>query len=181
MMKEFSMHILDIAQNSIRAEASTVTIEVIEDVKGNSLYFAIEDNGCGMTKEMLEKIRDPFTTSRTTRKVGLGIPMLEQTCVQCGGTLSIKSEVGVGTKVLCQMLYNNIDRPPMGDMVSTVHILVTMNTGVDFVYKHTFDGKQFVFDTREVKEVLGDVPLDLPEISCWVKDNIEEGLAEIII
>ncbi len=180
MMKEFSMHILDIAQNSIRANATKITIEIDENITKDYLMFSIEDNGCGMTKEMIEKIRDPFTTSRETRKVGLGIPFLEQTCLMCGGSLDIKSKVGVGTKLTCRLLYNSIDRPPMGDIASSIHLLVIMNKDVSFKYIHTINDKQYMLDTEEVAEILGDeVPIDSPEISEWLKQNIVEGLAEL--
>jgi hypothetical protein len=179
MMRDFSMHVLDIAQNSIRAEAKLVTIEIVEDEINNRFAFTVEDDGFGMSAEMLRRVRDPFTTSRTTRKVGLGIPMLEQTCQMCGGGLDITSTEGVGTKLTAYMLYDSIDRPPLGDIEGSMHILLVTNTGLDFKYIHRFNEKVFELDTREIKEVLGGVPLDEPEVSAWVKENIAEGLAEI--
>ncbi len=178
-MQDFSMHILDIAQNSVRAEAKDIAITVIEDTDKNLLSFSIEDNGCGMSPEMLKAVRDPFTTSRTTRKVGLGIPMLEQTCQQCNGYLEIESVVGKGTKLKAVMEHNHIDRPPMGDLAETVFLLIVSNTGHDFMYRHVYNNREYFLDTREVKEVLEDLPLTDPSVMEWLKANIQEGLTEI--
>lgn len=179
MMKEFSMHILDIAQNSIRAEAQNVTVAIDEDLVGNRLSFYIEDNGTGMSAEVIEKVRDPFTTSRSTRKVGLGIPFLEQTCIQCGGGLDIESVVGEGTKITATLDYDSIDRPPMGDIAGCMHILFVMNPDIDFRYIHKHNGQAFEIGTAEIKEVLDGVPLSEPSVMEWIKENIVEGLADI--
>ncbi len=178
MMKEFSMHILDIVQNSVRAKATEVTVVLIEDVNNNIFSFSVLDNGCGMSEEMLANIRDPFTTSRTTRKVGLGIPMLEQTCEMCGGGLELTSELGVGTKLKASMQYDNIDRPPLGEFESSIQIMVIGNPEIDFKFIYRYNENEYELDMKEVKEVLDGVSLSDPEVITWLKDNIYEGIAE---
>lgn len=181
MMKEFSMHILDIAQNSIVAGATKISIELKEETENNLFYFSVADNGKGMSQEFIQKVRNPFTTSRTTRKVGLGIPMLEQTCVQCGGRLDIESEVGEGTKITASMEYANIDRPPLGNMPETLYILILMNQQVTFHYYHKYDSREYVLDMAEVREVLGDLPLDELSVAGWLKENIEDGFESLYV
>ncbi len=173
------MHVKDIAQNSISAGASTIDIEIIEDDQADFLTFSIKDDGCGMSEEVVKAIRDPFTTSRTTRKVGLGIPMIEQTCIQCEGYLDIKSAVGVGTEVFTKLKLSNIDRPPMGDIGESIFLLIIMNPNINFTYRHKINGNEFLFKTAEVREVLGDIPLDQPEVAEWIRNNLKEGLSEI--
>ncbi len=170
------MHILDIVQNSIRAEASYIKILVDEDIVNNRLTFSVSDDGCGMSEEMLRTVRDPFTTSRTTRKVGLGIPMLLQTCRMCNGDLTLDSELGKGTTITATMDYDNIDRPPMGDMANSLYILIVANPSMDFYYRHKINEHEFELDTKEIREVLGDVPLNAPDVCQWLKETIYEGM-----
>lgn len=180
MMRDFSMHILDIAQNSIVAEAKNIVIEINENPNENVFSFTITDDGKGMSEQFLENVKNPFTTSRTTRKVGLGIPMLSQTCTVCGGDLLIKSVLGDGTELYAYMEYDNIDRPPIGDIISTMHVLIVTTYGVDIRYIHKFNEKTFCIDTKEIKEALGeDVNFTEPLIMQWIHDNIKEGLEEI--
>ncbi len=179
MMKDMSMHILDIAQNSIVANAKNITIEIDEDCENNIFSFSIADDGKGMSEEMLKVVQDPFTTTRTTRKVGLGIPLLAQTCRQCGGDIELTSTVGVGTTIKAKMNYNDIDRPPLGDIVNSLVILIVTNAQVCIKYIHRYNGKEYVLDMREVVEMLDGVPLDEPEVMGWLKDNLNEGIREI--
>ncbi len=179
MMKDFSMHILDIVQNSIRANATKIEIKVTEDEMADLFLFSVADNGSGMSEAFMKEVRNPFTTSRTTRKVGLGIPMLEQTCQQCDGNLEIKSTLGVGTTIIATMSYKNIDRPPMGDLCSSIHIVVVTNPTVQFKYIHKFNNKEYILDTEVVQEILEDVPITEPSVMKWLKEDIEAGLAEI--
>jgi len=181
MMKEFSMHIMDIVENSIVAGADRISIYISEDEKENRFRFSVVDNGRGMPKDFVDKIRDPFTTSRTTRKVGLGIPMLEQTCIQCGGHLDIESRVGEGTTITAVMEYNHIDRPPLGDMAKSLYLMVLMNQRIIFFYNHKVNKNEFEFDMKEVREIIGDLPLDTPEISSWLKESIYSGIEELYL
>lgn len=174
-MKELSLHILDIAHNSITAGATVVTVEIREDVEADWLTFQIGDNGKGMSKELLASVKDPFTTSRTTRKVGLGIPLLQHACTACGGDLQIESTVGKGTTVTARLGYSNIDRAPLGDMAETMHGLITSFPAVDFLYRHMVGEREFSADTRKIKTILGGVPLDTPEVLLWLLEYLREG------
>ena len=180
-MKELSLHILDIAKNSVKAKASLIEIIVIENEEKNFLSIGINDNGCGMTEEFLQRVRDPFSTTRTTRKVGMGIPLFEAASQQCGGKLDITSEVGVGTKVLATFELNHIDRAPLGDMAGTIKTLIWGSPEIDFLYRHEKNGEEFILDTRELKNVLGGVPLDTPDVLEWIEGYIKEGLDGISV
>ena len=173
-MRELSLNILDIAQNSVAANASLIEIEIDENTACDKMTVTIGDNGKGMTAEQLERVRDPFYTTRTTRKVGMGIPLFKLAAEMTGGSLDIKSKPGAGTKVTAVFGLSNIDRAPLGDMASTAVTLIGMNPNLDFVYHHIIDGKEFTVDTRELKKVLGDVPLSEPEVMEWIKGFINE-------
>ena len=178
-MKELSLHILDIAENSVKAKASLIEISVYEDSEKNLLTIDIKDNGCGMSEEFLKTVKDPFSTTRTTRRVGMGLSLFEAAAVQCGGSLKISSEQGVGTSVTVTFLQNHIDRAPLGDMAGTMQTLIGGAPEIDFIYRHEKDGKNFVLDTREIKETLGDVPLNTPEVILWIGDYINECINEL--
>lgn len=180
-MKELSMHILDIAQNSVRAKAKNIHIIIKELIACNKFEFIIEDDGTGIPDEILKEIKKPFTTSRTTRKVGLGIPLLNDTCILCGGSLSIKTKVKVGTTIYASMEYNHIDRPPLGDIISTVTGLITSNEDINFYYKHSINEETFELSTKELKDILGEIPLSDISIYRWLKDFIKENLQELSI
>ena len=174
-MRELSLNVLDIAQNSVSANASLIEIELIESTQNNELLIGIYDNGKGMTPEQVLSVRDPFFTTRTTRKVGMGIPLFKMAAEMTGGELTIESQVGVGTKVRALFKTDSIDFTPVGDMCSTIVMLVTMNLHIDFVYKRKVDDREFTFDTRQIKDILGDVPLNEPGITQWIKDYITEN------
>lgn len=178
-MKELSLHILDIAKNSVKAKASLIEIVIEENTEKNLLTIEINDNGCGMSKEFLSRVRDPFSTTRTTRKVGMGIPLFEAAAVQCGGKVDIDSKPGAGTWFKAYFEYNHIDRAPLGDMAGTMQTLISGSPEIDFLYRHTKDGKTFIFDTKEIRKALGEVPLDSPEVLLWIDGYIKEGLEEI--
>ncbi len=178
-MRELSLNVLDIAQNSVAANATTVHIEVNESTEKNELFIGIYDNGKGMTKEQLQSVRDPFFTTRTTRKVGMGIPLFRMAAEMTGGTFDIESEVGVGTKVKALFKTDHLDFTPLGDMCSTVMVLITMNLHMDFVYTYTLDERSFTLDTKQLKDILGDVPLNEPSISAWIKDYFNQNIKEI--
>ena len=174
-MRELSLNILDIAQNSISAGASLITIEVSENTTDNTLLIGIYDNGKGMSENQVKSVIDPFFTTRTTRKVGMGIPLFKMAAEQTGGGLEIESEIGVGTNVRASFKTDSVDFTPLGDIASTVQMLITMNTDRDFVYKHTVNEREFIADTREIKGILGDVPLDTYEVSQWILEFIKEN------
>ena len=178
-MKELSLHILDIAENSVKAGASLVEISVCEDSAKNLLTIEIKDNGCGMSKEFLSRVKDPFSTTRTTRRVGMGLSLFEAAAEQCGGSLEISSEEGVGTDVFVTFALNHIDRAPLGDMAGTIETLIGGSPDIDFIYRHKKDGREFTLDTREMRDTLGGVPLDTPEVILWIGEYIKDGINEL--
>ena len=174
-MRELSLNILDIAQNSISAGASLITIEVNENTAEKTLLIDIYDNGCGMSEDQVQSVIDPFFTTRTTRKVGMGIPLFKMAAEQTGGNLEIKSELGAGTEIRATFKTDSVDFTPLGDVASTIQMLITMNIDRDFVYNLKVNEKEFVCDTRELKAILGDVPLDTYEVSQWILEFIKEN------
>lgn len=173
-MRELSLNILDIAQNSITAGASLISIEVAENTAKKELLISISDNGCGMTQEQVSNVLDPFFTTRTTRKVGMGIPLFKLAAEQTGGSLRIESEKGKGTITSALFRTDSIDFTPLGDVTSTVVILISMNTDRDFIYRRSIDSESFELSTAEMREILGGVPLNEPEVVEWMKDYINE-------
>ena len=173
-MRELSLNILDIAQNSLSAGAGLVTLTVGEDSGADSLTLRVEDDGRGMDADTLQRVRDPFYTTRTTRKVGMGIPLFRMAAEMTGGSLDIVSEPGKGTAVTASFSLSHIDRMPLGDMAGTVTALIRLNPGVDFVYRHTVDGRSFEMDTRELRAQLGDVPLSEPDVMEWIDGYLRE-------
>jgi len=179
-VRDLSEHIMDIIQNSVRANASFVELEIFEDVKKDIFKLIFIDNGCGMSPEVLANVCDPFYTSRTTRKVGLGISLLKQNAEQAGGGLDIWSEEGKGTRLEVNFSHSNIDRPVLGNIAETMMLLVGANPEMDFIYKHTTSEGEYVFDTREIKEVLEEVALNDPNILVYLKEMINENISTII-
>lgn len=178
-MRELSLNVMDVAQNSVRAEASVVRITVTESDKDDRLTIEIADNGCGMTQEQVQQVIDPFFTTRTTRKVGLGVPLFKLSAEQTGGCFDIQSEKGVGTTTTASYVKSHVDMTPLGDINSTVKILIQCNPDIDFVYTCTTDNGSFTLDTRELREVLGDVSLDTPDVLEWIADFLEENTKSI--
>lgn len=178
-MQDLSLHLLDIVENSIRAKASLVQIEVNEAVSKDLLTLIIKDNGKGMNASLLKTVTDPFTTTRTTRKIGLGIPLLKQNCLLSGGTLEIKSKVNQGTTVMATMQYHHIDRLPLGDMASSMSVLIQANPEVDFIYKHQYEEKEFIMSTLEIKKTLQEIPINQLEVIEWVRQYISENIQDI--
>ena len=178
-MRELSLNVMDVAQNSVRAEASIVRITVTESDKDDRLTIEIADNGCGMTQEQVQQVIDPFFTTRTTRKVGLGVPLFKLSAEQTGGSFDIQSEKGKGTTTTASYVKSHVDMTPLGDINSTVKILIQCNPDIDFVYTCTTDNGSFTLDTRELREVLGDVSLDTPDVLEWIADYLEENTKSI--
>ena len=178
-MRELSLNVMDVAQNSVRAQATLVFITVEDSDKNDSLTITIEDNGCGMTEEQVAQVIDPFFTTRTTRKVGLGVPLFKMSAEQTGGSFSIESEVGRGTKTQASYVKSHVDMTPLGDINSTVSILIRCNPDIDFVFTHSFDNGSFTLDTRELREVLEGVSLDTPDVVEWIEQFLEEQTENI--
>ncbi|MBQ8302958.1 MAG: sensor histidine kinase [Clostridia bacterium] len=183
-MKELSLNILDIAENSTKAKAELVEIAICET--DDSLSIRITDNGIGMTEETLLSVSNPFYTTRTTRKVGMGIPLFRFAAEQTGGSLSITSthidadKDRHGTTVIATFNKKHIDFTPLGDVISTLTTLVQGHPNVDFLFTHSVCDGCVSLDTREIRANLEDVPLDTFEVLLWIKDNLEEQYKELI-
>ncbi len=180
MLEDLSQHVLDIAENSVAAEATAVLVEISEDRAGDMLSMIVEDNGRGMSPDFLEKVTDPFTTTRTTRRVGMGLPFLKQSAELCEGKFVLKSAVGVGTRTEAHFKYSSIDRPPIGDMPATIMALFMGHPEIDWTYRHFIDGREFSLTTLELVEVLEDRELlRTTDVGLWIREQIAEGLAEL--
>jgi anti-sigma regulatory factor (Ser/Thr protein kinase) len=175
-MKDLSMHIMDIFQNSISAHATEISLDITEDTHRNSLTIEFTDNGQGMTKEMAKQVTDPFFTTRTKRHVGLGLPLLKQNAERTGGFLHLQSDVGMGTRVTAQFVLDHIDRPVLGDIPGAIVLTTTANPGISFIYNHTRDGNNYCFSTIEVQEALGEIPISDPFVYNYLKELITENL-----
>ena len=178
-MQELSLNILDIAQNSIVADATLIEIGVEVD-SNDFLTITITDNGKGMDEETVKNVINPFYTSRTTRKVGLGVSFFKQAAESCGGSFEIQSQPGVGTAIKAVFDTNNIDYTPLGEVWDTVAILIQMNEHLDFVYTVRKDGAEFVCDTRQIKEIMEGMPLSDLAVVQWIKEFIRENQTEIL-
>ncbi len=175
-MRELSLHLLDIAENSISAKANDIIIEVIEDLRIDLLQLSVHDNGCGMPPEMAARVIDPFVTTRTTRKVGLGIPLLKEAAEMCNGSFELTSEVGVGTKIVVKFQHSHIDRMPLGDITTTLLHLLVANPSVHWVFKYRFNDNEFLFDDEPVKAEIQDLPLSEPSILNCLREMLKSGI-----
>ncbi|HPJ83097.1 MAG: sensor histidine kinase [Bacteroidales bacterium] len=173
-MNDLALHLLDIVQNSLGAGASFISIEVNENPGENLLTISVKDNGRGMSPEQLQKLSDPFFTSRTTRRVGLGVPLLRHTAEQSGGSLEVTSEPEKGTLLTARFQYDHLDRPPLGDVANAAVLMISANPAVDFSYKYSYNGRSYQVSTPELKEVLGNLPLN----DLYVMEMIEEMIKE---
>lgn len=171
-MKELSLNILDIAMNSVKAGATLIEIEIEERYGWRTLM--IRDNGCGMSPEFVSAVTDPFTTTRTTRKVGMGLPLLKLAAEQTGGTLSITSSQGEdhGTTVRATFLIDHLDCVPVGDYASTMVTLIQGSPNIDFVFQYRSKSGEINLSTAEMRQILGDVPLDNPDVLAWVAESL---------
>lgn len=178
-MKELSLNILDIAMNSVKAGASRVDIRLTQTA--DKLTVAISDDGCGMSAEQLASVTDPFFTTRTTRKVGMGIPFLKLAAEQTGGSFEIRSTQGEGhgTVTSAEFFTDHIDFTPLGDVVSSVTTLIRGSPDIRWVFTHETDAGSVSLDTQELRQVLGDVPLDNYEVIKWIEEYLREGYDEI--
>lgn len=181
-MKELSLNILDVAKNSVKAGATLIRIIISTDECG-ILTLSIEDNGCGMSEEVLKGVTDPFYTTRTTRKVGMGLPLLKMAAEQTGGTLSIKSsDKGEkrGTVLVATFDTRSIDCMPLGDIISTVCVLIAGSPEIDFEFSDISPKGKVELNTADLRAVLGnEISLAEPEIQCWIEDNLTEQYKEL--
>lgn len=181
-MDEFSLYVLDITMNSVRAGASEILIELVED--GEWLSFTVTDNGCGMTEEQVEKLSNPFFTTRTTRKVGLGVPFLKMLAEMTGGEVKISSvhesvSSEHGTTIQARFGRNHIDFIPIGDMTDTIKTLIQGAPDIDFTYRHITKNGEVLLSCADMREILGDIPLNEPEILKWIGENLNGQYDEV--
>lgn len=170
------MTLLDIASNSVRAKASKIDILLRESDSADEIMIEITDNGKGMDERMVKKVQDPFFTTRTTRRIGLGIPFFMELAEQCEGHFELESKVNVGTTIRCTMKKSHWDVPPRGDIGDAVVLTCCMNENIHVRFCYKSDVKQFCFDSLEIKEILGDVSICEAEISAWCKAYINEAI-----
>ena len=180
-MRELSLHILDIAENGITAGADCIQILINENRRQDLLTIAIADNGRGMPAEKLENPNDPFITSRTTRRVGMGLSLLAAAAQRCDGKLTIETEAGSGTRVTATFRYSHIDRAPVGDMAATITTLIMGNPRIDFVYRHIVNAEEFMLDTRELKEGSEDNSLTDPVLLQHLTQSIRNSLNRLAL
>lgn len=177
-MKELTLHLLDIVENSISAKAKNIFIKVEENLITDRLILLIKDDGIGMDADTVRKIVDPFVTSRTTRKVGLGIPLLKAAAEACNGEFSIQSEKGKGTTVQVEFQHSHIDRMPLGDLTGTLMTLVVGSPEIHWVFQYCMNQQEFIFDDQPIKDQLVDIPLSDPQVLSFLRNFIQEGIAE---
>ncbi|MEA4831348.1 MAG: ATP-binding protein [Oscillospiraceae bacterium] len=171
-MKELSLNILDIAMNSVKANSKNIEITLDED--DDKLVFTITDDGCGMSEDTVKKVTSPFVTSRTTRKVGMGIPFLVLAAEQTGGSVKITSQPGKGTTVRAEFIKHNIDYTPLGDITSTIITLINGSPDIDFIFRHNMTDRVIFFSTKDIRKVLGDVPLSNAEVITFLKEYLSD-------
>ena len=176
-MKELSLNILDVAKNSVSAGAKNIKISLLTDENG-WLTLTIEDDGCGMSDQMVKTVTDPFCTTRTTRKVGMGLPLLKLSAEQTGGALTLESSIDAqahGTKLAATFNTRSIDFTPIGDIVSTVCILIAGSPEIDFIFSDVSEKGEVMLRTSEIREALGgDISLAEPEVQAWIKEYLKE-------
>ena len=178
-MRELSLHILDVVENGIAAGGNCIWIKVEEDHRADQLKIVIRDNGRGMPIEKLQNINDPFITSRTTRRVGLGLSLLAAAAERCEGTMRVDTAPGKGTEVETTFQHSHIDRAPLGDMAATITTLIIGNPEIDFVYSHRINGEEFSLDTREIRAEMEDLSLSDPVIIHHLAESIRSSLKEL--
>jgi hypothetical protein len=178
-LRELALHLLDIAENSVSANARNIHIEVIENLHTDRLHMSVSDDGRGMDAETVAKVTDPFVTSRTTRKVGLGIPLLKAAAEGCKGFLTIQSEPGKGTRLDVEFEHSNIDRMPLGDIAGTFLTLLIGSPEIHWVFTYRVNETEFVFDDREIKETLDGVSMTEPAVLKFIRELMVEGINEV--
>lgn len=171
-MRELSLHVLDIAENAIAAGARHLHISIEESLVQDSLVITIQDDGHGMDEATLARVREPFFTTRATRDVGLGVPLLAEVAERCGGGLEIVSSPGQGTTLVASFRHSHIDRAPLGDMAGTLISIMLRSPDLELIYEHHIDDWEFTFDTRELRDLLGDMPLGDAAVVRWLSKHL---------
>ncbi len=178
-MEDISLHILDIVENAFKARATRIEITVIEDIEHDLLKIQILDNGLGMDENLVQSVTDPFVTTRTERRVGLGLPLLAESARMTGGDIHIISDPGKKTLIEADFIYSSIDRKPLGDIIRTMMVLIAGNPEVDFIYYHQKGDKNYCLDTTELRKHLDEISINHPQVIHFIKKDMEEGLKEL--
>ena len=176
MMEDLAMQILELLMNSIQAGAKKITLLISDSKKENRIRMELSDDGKGMSEELLKKVTDPFTTTRTTRKVGMGVSFMKGLCEICNGSFHIESEEGKGTKVIAEVEKDNIDTPPLGDLGAMMMYAIQANEEIDYTLSYESDQNKFVFTSAEVRAMLDGVSMQEPEILLWIKEYINQNI-----
>lgn len=176
-MRELSLHILDLLQNAVEAGAMHITLTIEEDLASDRLTIVVQDDGRGMAPEMAARVLDPFVTTRSSRHVGLGLPLVAAAAERTGGGVEVQSELGRGTRVTAVFGLRHWDRAPLGDLPGTLLAILLGSRPVDLVYEHRVDGRAFRLDTADLRRELGDVPLTHPSVRIWLREYLTEGIA----
>jgi anti-sigma regulatory factor (Ser/Thr protein kinase) len=179
-VRELSLHILDLLENAVEAGASRIEIKIEEDLKTDWMVIEITDNGRGMSQELIERVLDPFCTTRTTRHVGLGLPLFLEAARRCEGDLVIQSNPGKGTRVRATFRHSHIDRAPLGDIPGALMAILLSEHPVDLDYCHRIDSGEFRFDSSEIRKELENVPLSHPKVRDWLVHVLHEGEANLV-
>ena len=178
-MEDLSLHILDVVENSITAGANRIEIRILEDLKSDIFSVEIKDNGKGMKEDILKNVTDPFCTTRTTRRVGLGLSFLSQSAKEAEGDLTVTSKEGEGTVIIAYFKHSHIDRKPLGNIVDTLITLIVGNPDIDFLYEHRRNGNTYSLDTKEIKAEIEGIPIHSSEVIKIIKEDIQRGLKAI--
>ncbi len=178
MMEDLAMHIIEILMNSIAAGASKILLKIKNSIKEDIIEISVEDNGKGMNEETAKKAASPFSTSRKTRKIGMGLAFLKGLCDSCNGIFEISSEEGIGTKVKASIQKSHIDTPELGDIGEICMSSIQANEDLDFTLEYNNDKESFIFSSNEIKKELDGVSLIEPEILLWIKDYINQGIKQ---
>ncbi len=176
MMEEICAHVLDIAANALTAGARNIAITIEADRKSNVLSLSFKDDGKGMDEETVRRVVDPFFSTKKGKKVGLGIPLLKGTAETCGGEFELKSTPGKGVRIHATFQLDHPDLPPLGNLKDTIMVLVVGNPEVDFSFIYRGNGKEFALYTKEIKTIIGEVPVNHPEVVRFLTEFLDEKL-----
>jgi hypothetical protein len=178
-VREIALHVLDLLQNSVEAGASRVSVDITEDAATDRLVLEVRDDGRGMPPRIRDRVFDPFVTTRRTRRVGLGLPLLAVAARQTGGDASVESSPGRGTTITVSFGLTHLDRAPLGDMAATLVTILAANPQLKLHYRHRRDGGEALFDTEVIANQMGAVPWGEPQVALWARDAIRSGLAAL--
>ncbi len=173
-MEDISLHILDIAENSVSAGAVVIKIKILEDTVKDLLSVEIEDNGRGIPEDLIKKVLDPFYTTRTTRKVGFGLSLLAQSAKEAGGDISIKSRENAGTTISAHFKHSHIDRKPLGNITDTIIVLIAGNPDIDFIFTYDKNNNTYSLDTCQIKAELDGIPINSPPVISAIRKDLRE-------